>query len=175
MSGPKLSKLELQIMETLWTRGEVSIREIQESFPEKSRPSYGTIQITIYRMEEKKIVRRTRKVGNFHLFEPLISRDAAQLRLIDELVAMFGGRSQLVMMHLVRSGKLRLEDVNDISLDASTALAPFSAACETMSATSAAGTAMTTRSGASSSSSISLTARIERTTPPDRLTGVTTP
>ena len=134
MSGPKLSKLELQIMETLWTRGEVSIREIQESFPEKSRPSYGTIQITIYRMEEKKIVHRTRKVGNFHLFEPLISRDAAQLRLIDELVsgggifsgrmtvglvialllvALFGGRSQLVMMHLVRSGKLRLEDVKE--------------------------------------------------------------
>jgi BlaI family transcriptional regulator, penicillinase repressor len=111
MSGPKLSKLELQIMETLWTRGEVSIREIQESFPEKSRPSYGTIQI--YRMEEKKIVHRTRKVGNFHLFEPLISRDAAQLRLIDELLAMFGGRSQLVMMHLVRSGKLRLEDVKE--------------------------------------------------------------
>jgi BlaI family transcriptional regulator, penicillinase repressor len=113
MSSPKLSKLELQIMETLWTRGEVSIREIQESFPEKSRPSYGTIQITINRMEEKKIVRRTRKVGNFHLFEPLISRDAAQLRLIDELVAMFGGCSQLVMMHLVRSGKLRLEDVKE--------------------------------------------------------------
>ena len=113
MSDPKLSKLELQIMETLWTRGEVSIREIQESFPEKSRPSYGTIQITIYRMEEKKIVHRTRKVGNFHLFAPLISRDAAQLRLIDELVAMFGGRSQLVMMHLVRSGKLKLEDVKE--------------------------------------------------------------
>jgi BlaI family transcriptional regulator, penicillinase repressor len=113
MADPKLSKLELQIMETLWTRGEVSIREIQESFLEKSRPSYGTIQITIYRMEEKKIVHRTRKVGNFHLFAPLISRDAAQLRLIDELVAMFGGRSQLVMMHLVRSGKLKLEDVKE--------------------------------------------------------------
>ena len=100
-------------METLWTRGEVSIREIQESFPEKSRPSYGTISITINRMEEKKIVHRTRKVGNFHLFAPLIARDAAQLRLIDELVALFGGRSQLVMMHLVRSGKLKLEDVKE--------------------------------------------------------------
>lgn len=111
MAGPRLSKLELQIMEALWARGEASIRDIQESFPEKTRSSYGTIQITIYRMEEKKIVRRTRKVGNFHMFEPLASRDAAQRRLIDELVEMFGGRSQLVMMHLVRAGKLKLEDV----------------------------------------------------------------
>jgi BlaI family transcriptional regulator, penicillinase repressor len=111
--GPKLSKLELQIMETLWTRGEVSIREILEAFPEKFRPSYGTVQITINRMEEKKIVRRTRKVGNFHLFEPLITQDAAQLRLIDELVALLGGRSQLVVMHLVRSGRLKLEDVKE--------------------------------------------------------------
>jgi predicted transcriptional regulator len=113
MPGPKLSKLELQIMETLWTRGEASIRDIQQGFPVKARPSYGTIQITIYRMEEKKIVRRTRKVGNFHIFEPLVSRDVAQLRLIDELLAMFGGRSQLVVMHLVRSGKLKLEDVKE--------------------------------------------------------------
>jgi BlaI family penicillinase repressor len=113
MRGPKLSKLEFQIMEVLWTRSEASIREIQESFPEKSRPSYGTIQMTTYRMEEKKIVRRARKVGNFHLFQPLISRDAAQLRLIDEIVALFGGRSELIMMHLVRSGKLNLEDVKE--------------------------------------------------------------
>jgi BlaI family transcriptional regulator, penicillinase repressor len=113
MTGPKLSKLELQIMETLWTRGESSIREIQEAFPEKTRPGYTTIQTTIYRMETKKIVRRTRKVGNFHLFEALVSRDAAQLRLIDELLAMFGGRSQLVVMHLVKSGKLKLEDVKE--------------------------------------------------------------
>jgi BlaI family penicillinase repressor len=113
MPDPKLSKLELQIMETLWTRGEASIREIQESFPEKSRPSYGTISITINRMEEKRIVNRARKVGNFYLFSPLIAREAAHLRLIDELVALFGGRSQLVIMHLVRSGKLKLEDVKE--------------------------------------------------------------
>jgi BlaI family transcriptional regulator, penicillinase repressor len=111
MPGPKLSKLELQIMETLWTRGDSSIREIQQAFPAKGRPSYATIQTTTYRMEAKKIVRRTGKVGNFHIFQPLVSRDAAQLRLIDELIAMFGGRSQLVVMHLVKSGKLRLEDV----------------------------------------------------------------
>jgi BlaI family transcriptional regulator, penicillinase repressor len=113
MADPKLSKLELQIMEKLWTQGDSSIREIQEAFPEKNRPSYGTIQTTIYRMEEKKIVRRTRKVGNFHIFQALVSRDAAQLRLLDELLAMFGGRSQLVVMHLVKSGRLKLEDVKE--------------------------------------------------------------
>jgi BlaI family penicillinase repressor len=113
MRGPKLSKLELQIMETLWTHGDSSIREIQQAFPVKDKPSYGTIQTTIYRMETKKIVRRIGKVGNFHIFQPLVSRDTAQLRLIDELLAMFGGRSQLVVMHLVKSGKLRLEDVKE--------------------------------------------------------------
>jgi len=113
MATPKLSKLELQIMEKLWDRGESSIREIQDAFPEKGRPSYTTIQMTIYRMELKKIVRRARKVGNFHIFEALISRDAAQQRLVDELVALFGGRTQLVMTHLVKSGKLRLEDVKE--------------------------------------------------------------
>jgi BlaI family penicillinase repressor len=113
MPGPKLSKLELQVMEILWTQGDSSIRGIQQGFPEKSRPSYGTIQTTVYRMEAKKIVRRTGKVGNFHIFHPLVSRDAAQLRLIDELLSMFGGRSQLVVMHLVKSGKLKLEDVKE--------------------------------------------------------------
>jgi BlaI family transcriptional regulator, penicillinase repressor len=113
MPGPKLSKLELQVMETLWTEGDSSIRAIQQGFPEKGRPSYGTIQTTIYRMEAKKIVRRVGKVGNFHIFQPLVSRDAAQLRLIDEFFAMFGGRSQLVVMHLVKSGRLRLEDVKE--------------------------------------------------------------
>jgi predicted transcriptional regulator len=113
MPGPKLSKLELQIMETLWSRGGSSIREIQQAFPAKARPTYATIQTTTYRMEAKKIVRRTGKVGNFHIFAPLISRDSAHLRLIDELLAMFGGRSQLVVMHLVKSGKLKLEDVKE--------------------------------------------------------------
>ena len=111
MATPKLSKLELQIMEKLWDRGESSIREIQEAFPEKGRPGYTTIQMTMSRMELKKIVRRVKKVGNFHVFEALVSRDAAQQRLVDELLALFSGRTQLVMTHLVRSGKLRLEDV----------------------------------------------------------------
>src|SRR5258708_29098518 len=104
MATPKLSKLELQIMQKLWDQGESSIREIQDAFPEKGRPSYTTIQMTMYRMELKKIARRVKKVGNFHVFEALISRDAAQQKLVDELLALFGGRTQLVMTHLVRSG-----------------------------------------------------------------------
>jgi BlaI family transcriptional regulator, penicillinase repressor len=111
MTGPKLSKLELQIMETLWSRGESSIREIQEAFPEKKRPGYTTIQMTIYRMEVKKIVRRVRKVGNFHIFAAVVSRDAAQRRLVDELLTMFGGQSRPVVAHLIDAGKLTLEDV----------------------------------------------------------------
>ena len=113
MLGPKLSKLELQVMETLWTQGDLSIRAIQQGFPEKGRPSYGTIQTTVYRMEAKKIVRRVGKVGNFHIFGPLISRDAAQFRLIDEFLAMFGGQSRLVVTPLMTSGKLKLEDVKE--------------------------------------------------------------
>lgn len=113
MTLPKLTKLELQIMEALWTRGEASIREIQESFPEMKRPAYTTIQTTVYRLETKKAVRRVKKVGNFHVFEAAVSRNAAQRRLIDDLMAMFGGRTQPVMAHLIESGKLTLEDVKE--------------------------------------------------------------
>ena len=113
MPQTKLSKLEFQIMEALWTRGASSIREIQESFPEKRRPAYTTIQTTVYRLEGKGAVQRVKKVGNFHIFEPAISRDAAQRRLIDDLLALFGGRSQPVMAHLIESGKLTLEDVQE--------------------------------------------------------------
>ena len=113
MAEPKLTKLELQIMEALWTRGEASIREIQEAFPEKNRPAYTTIQTTVYRLEGKKALRRLKKVGNFHIFEAEISRDAAQRRLIDELLVLFGGRTQPVMAHLIESGKLTLEDVKE--------------------------------------------------------------
>jgi len=113
MAGPKLTKLELQIMETLWTRGSASIREIQEDFPENHRPAYTTIQTTVYRMESKKAVRRVRKVGNFHVFEAAVSRDVAQRKLIDDLLALFGGRTQPVMAHLIESGKLTLADVKE--------------------------------------------------------------
>jgi BlaI family transcriptional regulator, penicillinase repressor len=113
MSPPKLSKLELQIMDALWTRGSCSIREIQEAFPERIRPAYTTIQTTVYRMEQKKVLRRVKKISNAHIFEAIISRHAAQGRLIDELLSLFGGRTQPVMAHLVESGRLTLEDVRE--------------------------------------------------------------
>jgi BlaI family transcriptional regulator, penicillinase repressor len=113
LSEPKLSRLEFQIMEFLWTRGELSIREIQEAFPAKRQPAYTTVQTTVYRLEAKGHVRRVRKVGNFHIFAAAISRDAAQRRLIDDLLALFGGRSQPVMAHLIESGKLTMEDVKE--------------------------------------------------------------
>jgi len=109
----KLSKLEFQIMEVLWTRGEASIREIQEAFPAKRRSAYTTIQTTVYRLEAKNVVRRVRKVGNFHIFAASVSRRAAQRRLIDDLLALFGGRTQPVMAHLIESGKLTLDDVKE--------------------------------------------------------------
>jgi predicted transcriptional regulator len=113
MPSPKLTKLELQIMEALWSRGSASIREIQEEFPEKDRPAYTTIQTTVYRLEAKKAVLRVRKVGNFHIFEAAVSRDAAQRKLIDELLALFGGRTQPVMAHLIETGRLTLDDVRE--------------------------------------------------------------
>jgi BlaI family transcriptional regulator, penicillinase repressor len=113
MRAPKLTPLDLQIMETLWTRGNASIREIQEAFPEKDRPAYTTIQTTVYRLEGKKAVRRVKKVGNFHVFEAMVSRDAAQRKLIDDLLALFGGRMQPVMAHLIESRHLTLEDVKE--------------------------------------------------------------
>jgi BlaI family penicillinase repressor len=113
MAEPKLAKLELKIMETLWARGQASIREIQETFPEDDRPAYTTIQTTVYRLEAKKAVRRVKKVGNFHIFEAAVSRNAAQRRLIDDLLGLFGGRTQPVMAHLIESGKLTLADVKE--------------------------------------------------------------
>jgi len=113
MAQPKLTKLELQIMDALWSRGTASIREIQEAFPERDRPAYTTIQTTVYRLETKKALRRVKKVGNFHIFEAAVSRDSAQRRLIDDLLALFGGRTQPVMAHLIESGKLSLDDVKD--------------------------------------------------------------
>ncbi len=113
MGQPKLTKFELEIMEEFWTRGQASIREIQESYPEKHRPAYTTIQTTIYRLENKKALRRVKKVGNFHIFEAAISRDSAQRKLIDDLLALFGGRTQPVMSHLIESGKLTLADVKE--------------------------------------------------------------
>src|SRR5438477_3789332 len=113
MAEPKLTKLELQIMEALWTKGRASIRDIQETFPEKHRPAYTTVQTTVYRLEAKKAVRRVKKVGNFHIFEAAVSRDIAQRKLIDDLLTLFGGRTQPVMAHLIESGRLTLADVKE--------------------------------------------------------------
>src|SRR5580658_774758 len=113
MPIPRLSKLDLRIMETLWTRGATSVREVQESFPERGRPSYSTVQTTIYRLEAKKALRRVRKIGNAHLFEAIVSRGAAQRRLVDEFLGLFGGRPQQVMAHLIESGKLTLDDIRE--------------------------------------------------------------
>jgi predicted transcriptional regulator len=113
MALPKLSKLEMQIMEALWSRGASSIREIQEAFPERDRPAYTTIQTTVYRLEGKKALRRAKKISNAHIFEAVVSRNAAQRRLIDELLGVFGGRTQPVMAHLIESGKLTLGDVEE--------------------------------------------------------------
>jgi BlaI family transcriptional regulator, penicillinase repressor len=110
---PRLTRLELQIMEALWSRGSASIREIQEAFPQSARPAYTTVQTTVYRLERKKVLRRVKKISNAHIFEATVSRNAAQRRLIDELLGFFGGRTQPVMAHLIESGKLTLEDVRE--------------------------------------------------------------
>jgi predicted transcriptional regulator len=109
----RLSKLEFQVMEALWGRGQLSIREIQEAIPAKKTPAYTTVQTTIYRMEAKGVVRRVKKVGNFHVFEAVITREAAQRRVMDDLLSYFGGRSQPLMAHLIESGKLSLADVKE--------------------------------------------------------------
>ena len=113
MKPPTLTKLELQIMEALWTLGPCSIREIQEAFPKRNRPAYSTVQTTVYRLEGKKTLRRVKKISHAHLFEASISRGAAQGRLIDDLLSLFGDRLQPVMAHLIQSRKLTLEDVRD--------------------------------------------------------------
>ncbi len=114
MAHPKLSKLELQIMEILWSRGPCSIREIQEAFPESKRPAYTTVQTTVYRLlEGKKAVKIVRRISNANIFDAAISRDDAGRRLMDDVLALFGGQTKPVMAHLVASGRLTLEDVKE--------------------------------------------------------------
>jgi predicted transcriptional regulator len=108
---PKLTRLELAVMDTLWERGPATVRDLQEAFPEKDRPAYTTVQTMVYRLEAKKVLRRTTKVGKAHLFEAVVSRKAAQHRLIDDLLALFGGRPQPVVSHLIETGRLTLDDV----------------------------------------------------------------
>ena len=113
MTLPRLSNLEMQIMESLWTGGELSVREIQEAFPAKKRPAYSTVLTMVQRLEAKKAVRRVKKIATAFIFEAAIPRDAARRRLIDDFLAVFGGETQPIMTHLIEAGKLTLEDVQD--------------------------------------------------------------
>ena len=110
---PRLARLELQVLEVLWARGQASVREIQEGFLEP-RPAYTTVQTTVYRLEAKGALRRTRKIGNAHIFEPLVARDVARHRLLDTILSFFGGRPQPMMQQLVEAGKLTMKDVRDL-------------------------------------------------------------
>ncbi|WP_263377457.1 BlaI/MecI/CopY family transcriptional regulator [Granulicella paludicola] len=111
--GVKLSKLEYQLMEILWSRGASSVREIQQAIPGQKCPAYTTVQTTIFRLEGKGAVSRSGQAGNAYLFEPRITREKAQRALIEDLLAIFGGDTQPVMAHLVQSGKLSLQDVKE--------------------------------------------------------------
>ena len=113
MKARRLSRLELRVMDTLWSSGPASVREVQESFPEPDRPAYTTIQTTMYRLEGKGAIRRVKKISNAHIFEAVLSRAAAHRRVVDELLSVFGGRSQPVMAHLIEAGKLTLDDLRE--------------------------------------------------------------
>ena len=113
MPSTKLSKLELNIMEALWTRGACSVREIHEALPEKGRPAYTSVQTMVYRLEKKRAVRCVKRISNANIFEAAISRDEAHTRLIDDLLALFDGHAKPVMARLVQSGTLTLEDIRE--------------------------------------------------------------
>ena len=113
MPYPKLTRLEMQVMEALWRKGACSVREIQETFPAARRPAYTTVQTTVYRLERKKALRCVKRISNANIFEAAISRQDAQRRLVDELLALVGGGARMVMAHLVESGELTLDDVKE--------------------------------------------------------------
>jgi predicted transcriptional regulator len=113
MPQPKLTKLELKVMDALWDHGASSVREVQERFPQKQRPAYTTVQTLLYRLEAKNAVRRTKKISNAHIFEAVTTRSAANTRLVDDLLGLFGGRTQPLISHLIESGQLTLEDIDE--------------------------------------------------------------
>jgi predicted transcriptional regulator len=114
MMEPRISRFELQLLEKLWELGPCSVREVQESLPEKDRPAYTTVQTMIYRLEEKGALRRVKKIGNAHLFQAVLTRKKVHHRLIGELLSLFGGSAAPVMSHLVETGKLTLADVKEL-------------------------------------------------------------
>ena len=113
MAFPKLGRLELQIMDALWTHGPCTVREVQESFPEETRPAYTTVLTIISRLEAKKAVRRVKKISNAYIFEAAVSRRATQSHMLDDFVRLFGGRMQPLMAQLIEAGQLTLEDVQE--------------------------------------------------------------
>src|SRR5882724_5186834 len=113
MARPRLTKLELQVLEALWQNGACSVREIQDTFPEVGKPAYTTVQTVVYRLERKKALRCVKRISNANIFEAVVSRSDAQRRVVDELLSLFGGRAKLVMAHLVESGELTLEDMKE--------------------------------------------------------------
>ncbi|MGA2133150.1 MAG: BlaI/MecI/CopY family transcriptional regulator [Bryobacteraceae bacterium] len=113
MSKPRLTKLEMQVLEALWQKGACSVREIQETFAADGRPAYTTVQTVVYRLERKKALRCVKRISNANIFEAVLSRNDAQRRVVDELLSLFGGRARLLMAHLVDSGELTLDDVKE--------------------------------------------------------------
>jgi BlaI family penicillinase repressor len=113
MPKPRLTKLELQVLEAFWQKGLCSVREVQETFPEPDRPAYTTVQTVVYRLERKEVLRCVKCIGKANVFEAVISRKDAQGRLINELLAVLGGRAKLVMAHLVETGELTIDDINE--------------------------------------------------------------
>jgi predicted transcriptional regulator len=113
MASPKLSKLELKVMDALWKLGAASVREVQEHFPEKDRPAYTTVQTILYRLETKEAVRRTKKISNAHIFETVLTRKAVYRRAVNDLLGLFDGRAQPLVSHLIDSGQLTLADIDE--------------------------------------------------------------
>lgn len=113
MALPRLSKLELIIMHALWTKGACSIREIHETFPPRKRPTYSTVQTMVYRLEAKKALRRVKKISNAFIFEAAVSREAAERKLIDDFLDLFGGRARPIIAHLIESGSFTREDIRE--------------------------------------------------------------
>ena len=111
MALPKFTPLELQILEAFWSQGRLSIREIVEALPEE--PAYTTVQTVVYRLEEKGAIRRVRKIGNAHIFEAMVTREAAKGGLLDEFLKLFGGSPRFVMAHLAQAGKLNMDDIRE--------------------------------------------------------------
>src|SRR5579862_3113021 len=110
---PRLSKLELIIMEALWSKGPCSVREIHEAFPARKRPTYSTVQTMVSRLEAKKALRRFKKISNAFIFEAAVSREAAERKLIDDFLGLFGGRIRPIIAHLIESGSFTREDIRE--------------------------------------------------------------